>query len=228
MAIICRQYGLLFVMTPRTACTAIGELLLTHYDGTYLPADDVIDSEGNIRIQKKHSTLSELIENSSLSKEEAKSLIKFSAVRNPFDTLVSLYFKQRSKYLPLLADPDSWVNRIGPLYVKNMKYAQTHSFKQWLFRKCRRQMLKRFFGAPASMFRDYTGGMDFVIKYENLQNDLREVFRRAGMATNVCVPVINRTDERKNMEYRSYYTPMAAQAVRLAFAEDLKRYGYEF
>ena len=32
MAIICRKYKLLFIMTPRTACTAIGELLCDHYE----------------------------------------------------------------------------------------------------------------------------------------------------------------------------------------------------
>ena len=44
MAIICRKYKLLFIMTPRTACTAIGELLCDHYDGEFLPGEDILDS----------------------------------------------------------------------------------------------------------------------------------------------------------------------------------------
>jgi hypothetical protein len=104
MAIICRKYGLLFIMTPRTACTAIGELLCKHYGGEFLPPQDILNGNGGIAVQKKHSTLAELIRNDILTPEEADSLLKVAAVRNPFDTLVSLYFKQRYKYQPLLAD----------------------------------------------------------------------------------------------------------------------------
>ena len=53
--------------------------------------------------QKKHSTLSELIKHKILAPEEAKSLLKIATVRNPFDSLASLYFKQKLKYQPLMA-----------------------------------------------------------------------------------------------------------------------------
>src|ERR1043166_3849265 len=125
MAIICREYGLLFIMTPRTACTAVGELLCNHYRGEFLPSEDILDEQGFIAVQKKHSTLTELIRHKILSPAAANSLLKIAAVRNPFDSLVSLYFKQRLKYQPLLADPTSWVNRsLG--YASQMRYAQSH------------------------------------------------------------------------------------------------------
>jgi hypothetical protein len=95
MAIICRKYDLLFIMTPRTASTAIGELLCEYYDGEFLPAEDMLGSLGFISVQKKHSTLSQLFAHKLLSEREAKSLVKVAAVRNPFDSLASLYFKQR-------------------------------------------------------------------------------------------------------------------------------------
>ena len=92
MAIICRKFNLLFIMTPRTACTAIGEFLCEHYSGEFLPAEDILDSRGFISVQKKHSTLAELLAHKLLTAREAKSLLKVAAVRNPFDSLVSLYF----------------------------------------------------------------------------------------------------------------------------------------
>src|SRR5438552_18142637 len=133
MAIICRKYNLLFIMTPRTACTAIGELLCEHYDGEFLPAEDILNSDGLISVQKKHSTLSELIGHKLLTAAEAKSLLKVAAVRNPFDSLVSLYLKQRFKYDSLLEDSQSWVKRI-PGYADSMHYAKTHSFNQWVLK----------------------------------------------------------------------------------------------
>src|SRR5438132_6403465 len=155
MAIICRQYGLLFIMTPRTACTAVGDLLCTHYGGEFIPSEDILDSHGFIAVQKKHSTLPELIKHKVLAPEEAKSLLKIAAVRNPFDSLVSLYFKQRLKYQPLLADSSSWVHR-HPRYAENMRYAQTHSFNAWVFRVSYRKILKRLLGLRASMFAEHT------------------------------------------------------------------------
>lgn len=227
MAIICRQYSLLFIMTPRTACTAVGDLLLRHYGGEYLPAQDILDANGRTRIQQKHNTVPELLKNALLTEKEAASLLKFASVRNPFDSLVSLYVKQRSKYQPLLNDPDSWVNR-SPVYARNMRYAVNHSFNQWLFKKCRKQIIKRLLGVPPSMFCNYTKDVDAVMRYENLAEDLRAVFMRAGIPADVPIPVVNRTNERTGKDYRSYYSRAAALAVRMAFFDDLKRYDYAF
>jgi hypothetical protein len=227
MAIICRKYDLLFIMTPRTACTAIGELLCQDYGGEFLPAEDILDDDGQISVQKKHSTLAELLEHKILHPEEAKSLLKVAAVRNPFDTLVSLYFKQRFKYQPLLADPNSWVNR-SPTYARNMRYAREHSFTRWVFRKCSKQLVQRLLGFPPSMFVDYTKGTNVVMRYESIERDLEHVFRKVGVPPKAGIPLVNRTDERPDRNYRSYYSRAAALAVSVAFRDDFKTYGYSF
>ena len=227
MAIICRKYNLLFIMTPRTACTAIGELLCEHYDGEFLPAEDILDSRGFISVQKKHSTLSQLLAHNLLTLGEAASLLKVAAVRNPFDSLVSLYFKQRLKYQPLLADSSSWVHR-HPRYAENMRYAQTHSFNAWVFRVSYRKILKRLLGLRASMFAEHTLGVDEVIRFETLEEDLRNTFNRAGIAWKADIPKVNPTDERTNRDYQSIYSRPAALAVEFAYSYDLKTYGYRF
>ena len=214
-------------MTPRTACTAIGELLCKHYGGEFLPPQDILNGDGRISVQKKHSTLAELIRNHLLTAEEAGSLLKVATVRNPFDTLVSLYFKQRYKYRPLLDDPNSWVNRY-PTYAKNMRYAQTHSFDAWVLRKCAIQAAKRLRGDPPSMFYNYTEGIDVAMRYETIGDDLRDVFSRAGMPTDVTIPSVNRTEERPTHGYNSFYSRWSMLAVSIAFSDDLRRYGYVF
>jgi hypothetical protein len=227
MAIICRDYNLLFIMTPRTACTAIGELLCKHYGGQFLPAEDILDSNGRIIVQKKHSTLSELIRHKLVTPEESQSLLKITAVRNPFDSLVSVYFKQRFKYRPLLRDPGSWVSR-SPRYGRRMKYAQRHSFNQWFFRISYRRLIRRLLLGRPSMFEDYIDGMDAVLRYESLERDLKDVFRRASIPWKADIPVVNRTEERPNHDYRSFYSPSAAIIARFIYSHDLKRYGYKF
>lgn len=227
MAIICRKYNLLFIMTPRTACTAIGELLCERFGGEFIPSDDILDSRGLILVDKKHSTLSDLIKHKILTVEEARSLLKVAAVRNPFDGLVSLYFKQRLKYQPLLGDPSSWVNRF-PRYAKNMRYARAHSFNRWVLKVSYRKLIKRLLGFRPSMFADHTRGVDVVMRYETIEADLTEVFRKAGMGSRADIPVVNRTDERANSDYRSCYSRLTELAVTLAYSGDLQRYGYRF
>jgi len=214
-------------MTPRTACTAIGELLSKHYGGEFLPAQDILNGNGGIAVQKKHSTLAELIGHHILTAEEAGSLLKVATVRNPFDTLVSLYFKQRYKYRPLLDDPNSWVNR-SPTYAKNMRYAQTHSFNAWVLRKCAIQTAKRLRGDPPSMFRNYMEGIDVAMRYETIRDDLRDVFSKAGMPTDITIPSVNRTEERPAHNYSSLYSRWSRLAVSIAFSDDLRTYGYVF
>jgi hypothetical protein len=214
-------------MTPRTACTAIGDLLCQQFGGEFVPSEDILDSNGRISIQKKHSTLAQLIEHNILAPEEAKSLLKVAAVRNPFDTLVSLYFKQRFKYQPLLSDPTSWVNR-DPTYAKNMRYARTHSFNQWALKKCSKQLVKTLLGCPPSMFADYTKETDVVMRYERIERDLERVFSRVGVNSKAAIPLVNRTAERPDQNYRAYYSRATAIAVSVAFRDDLKTYGYKF
>ena len=227
MAIICRDYKLLFIMTPRTACTAVGDLLCEHYGGQFLPAEDILDSRGHIVVQKKHSTLSELFRRRLLTREEAQWLLRITAVRNPFDSLVSVYFKQRFKYQPLLRDPGSWVNR-SPRYARRMKYAERYSFNGWFFKISYRRLVRRLLLGRPSMFEDYTRGVDVVLRYENLEQDLKDLFRRAGIPWKADLPVVNRTDERTGDDYRSFYSRPATLAARFIYSYDLKTYGYRF
>jgi hypothetical protein len=212
-------------MTPRTACTAIGELLLTQFGGEFIPAKDILDSRRRISVPRKHTTLSQLIQHGLLTVTESESLLKVAAVRNPFDSLVSEYLKKRFKYKPLLSDPSSWINRL-PRYAEDIRYCQTHSFNAWIFRLCSKKIIKILLRNQPSMFADYTEGMDVVMRYESIERDLGEVFKRAGISSKAEIPVVNRTDERNDRDYRSFYSRPAALMVRCAYSYDLKTYGY--
>ena len=227
MAIICKDYNLLFIMTPRTACTAIGDLLCKEYGGEYLPKEDILNSNGHIKLQKKHSTLGELINYGYITKEKANSMIKFATVRNPFDSLVSLYLKKRYKYKPLLQDPNSWVSRT-PRYVKDIHYCQKHSFNQWVLRRSYRKIIKRLLGGNPSMFGAYMKGVDVILRYESISKDLESFFASNGIPTVGKIPEKNRTEERKKKDFKEYYTPFTKWAVGFAYNFDLKTYGYKF
>lgn len=226
MAIICRSYNLLFIMTPRTACTALGELLLKEYGGEYLPKKDILDNKGIFKVQQKHCTLSQLIDNKILSEKDASTLIKFTVVRNPFDSIVSLYIKKKFKYKSLLDEPASWVYKLRD-YAEDMKYAQNHSFNAWIFKNYKRSFSKRFFGFNPSMFGMFTEGMDEIIRFENVQYDFRKLLDKFNISKKVEIPSVNRTSERKK-GYKQYYSSFSRRFIEYVYKVDLKKYGYKF
>ncbi len=228
MAIICRSYNLLFIMTPRTACTAVGSVLCRELGGEYLPENDILDDKGYFRVQSKHNTLTELLENDVMTATEASSLLKFTCVRNPFDSLFSLYTKKRHKYQPLLADPDSWVHKT-PKYVEDMAFCKHHSFNAWIYKHYSRKAVKGVLGmGKSSMFERFVKGVDEVMHFENLQGDFQRVLKRAGVPFELSVPVVNKTLERDREGYRKQYSSVSRKIVEYAFNDDLNRFGYRF
>jgi hypothetical protein len=71
-------------------------------------------------------------------------------------------------------------------------------------------------------------GIDVAMRYETINEDLRDVFGKAGMPADVTIPSVNRTEERPAREYSSFYSRWSRLAVSIAFSDDLRKYGYVF
>jgi hypothetical protein len=214
-------------MTPRTACTAIGKVLRDHLGGEYLPAEDIIDSKGFFRVQKKHCRLKDLLDNKLLSLEEASSLLKFTTIRNPFDSLVSLYVKKKDKYYPLLSDPESWVYRV-PNYVEDMKFCKHHSFNAWIYKSYGRHLIKFVLGrGRTNFYGKFTQGVNEIMRFENLQKDFERILDRAGVKKRLTIPKINITANRQG-DYHRYYSNLSRMMVEFILQNYLRQYGYRF
>ena len=241
MAILSRARGYLFLMAPRTGCTAIGErVLIPMLDGAYLPADDVVGPDGGTVLPKKHTTLQQLLQAGALTAAERRGLLTFTTVRNPFDSLVSQYVKMRSKYVPLLDDPDSFVHRT-PQYLESMRRAADMDFEDWVraryvgrsWRQVTRRSTVRSplrwllsgWAGPRHMYGEFIRDADVVMRYEQLQDDFDAVLARLGVQP-IAIPTWNVTEEKG--DYRSYYTPSARRLVEHVFRPDLDRFGYDF
>ncbi|NEQ64256.1 MAG: hypothetical protein F6K21_01870 [Symploca sp. SIO2D2] len=88
MAIICRKYSLLYLMAPRTGCTAVEEALEKELEGELVPQQDILDENGNFRMHRRHHSLRAMFKHRLLTEEEAAPLLKFSCIRNPYDSLI--------------------------------------------------------------------------------------------------------------------------------------------
>jgi len=226
MALISRKHGFLFIMPPRTGCTAIYTVLTKAVGAERIPAQDILAEDGTIAVPCKHTRLPQLLNAGLITAEERQRLFVFTTVRNPFDSLVSLYGKKAGRYQKLLQDRSSWIYKI-PGFAEDIEYCRTHSFEEWVLRSYWPRWWQRIRGAGRrSMLDRYAAGVDFVMRFETLQRDLDTALAKVG-APRVEVPRINPTDHRPP-DYRPSYSPRARRAVEYTFREDLRKYGYSF
>jgi len=227
MAIHCPKYRLLFIQAPRTGCTAIETLLLERFGGESLPAENILDPDGFIRLQRKHCSIRQLLAEGLIPPSYAEQFTTLTTVRNPYDSLVSLYVKKRDTYQDLLTDPASWVHKVRG-FVEDIEFCRTHSFEEWLTNRYAVGRIERLLGrGHRSLYGRYTDGVEVVMRFERLQQDFEAVMRRLGVDGDVTIPSINPTRKRA-ASYQGYYTPAARQIVEYVFKPELEQYGYSF
>ncbi len=228
------KFNYVFLMTPGTGCTAVGEgALIPSLDGVYFPAQSIVDESGMTLIDRKHGTLSQLKHAGLISDEEARAAFKFTTVRNPFDLLVTRYVRLRAKSLKL-SDPAFVLNRLPGISNAIEIACESPTFCNWVerlylphgIRSRLRRPLARYVRRQ-ELFGRYTTDADFVMRFEHLQRDFDEATRRLGVSTRVLIPRQNVTPGR-DADYRCYYTHRARRIVEAVFQHELERFGYDF
>lgn len=129
-----------------------------------------------------------------------RSYFKFSFERNPWDRQVSWYH-HKTKFRSDITRP---------------------SFDQ--FNKSRRR-------ARIENWELYTIdgniAVDFVGRYENLDNDFATVLNHIGLRGQLALPRINRSN-RGEGGYRHYYTDASRDLIASWYAPEIREFGYEF
>lgn len=227
MAIICRDLGLLFVLTPHTGSSAVGKVLREQLGGRWIPAERVVGRKGNTLVRTKHSTVADLVSNGVLRRSEVDRLHVFTTVRNPFDRLVTAYHKRRDHWGELAADPDSWAND-EERTAAGIRSAADHDFPAWLALHygggpVRRMVVRSGF---APMYRRFTADADTVMRFEVLQTDFDAVLADVGHDP-VVIPSFNTTGTRRG-DYREYYDGTSRRLVERAARWDLRTFDYAF
>lgn len=230
MAVIVRDVGLLFIMVPHTGCTAVGNALIEHLGGAWLPDHSLRDAKGEITLGKKHNTLPQLMEHGLLTPEERLPLLVAGTVRNPFDWLVSQYLR----FLPLKSGDRSGLVTTPTGYTQGDPRYQGESagFEAWLVDRYqprrRRGPLGGLLPARARRQTDWLEGVDAVLRFERLQETFDELLARVGVTQPIPLAVVNETVSRADRDYRHWYTPRSRALAEDVFGSYLERHGYAF
>jgi hypothetical protein len=145
-------------------------------------------------------------------------LFKFAIARNPWDRQVSCYHHFLREQPWLLK-----ANRLGDF----------HDFTRWLLEDAQdyrgpKQVLIAALRRPQFEYLiDLRGAVivDFVGRYESLQDDYQQICQRIGVAA-PALPHKRKAAGRA--DYRSYYVDTTAEMVARHFRADVNHFGYHF
>jgi hypothetical protein len=125
---------------------------------------------------------------------------KFAFVRNPWDRQISQYLYKTKSRMP------------------------RPSLDQFMARK------KRAYVTSYEIYAiDGAVAVDFVGRYQSLDEDFKTALARAGVETKLGIPRSNVTPGRnRDLAYQSYYTPRTRDLVADWYAREIDLFGYEF
>ncbi len=196
------QKRFLFVHIPKTAGNSIQNILRDYSE------DRIVASGGQDGVERfevrsdgrelvKHSTLAEYYRE--LGKETADGLFKFACVRNPWDRMISFWFsphRREAKWDP-------------------------KKFRKFVEKEVR--PLRDYFALPTDAGKPSFGNVDFIIRYEHLNDDFRTVCEKLGIPP-VELPVRNRSERGSAAEY---YDEMLGDFIAETFADEIDYFGYQ-
>lgn len=214
---VSHEYKFIFIHIGRTAGCSIERTLCNNYCGneSQLTMNKWVLYTGSEEFVKKHPKT----QAGHWIPKEIKSFFgekiyneyfKFTVVRNPWQRMLSQFKKTQDK--------------------KNGM-----SFKGWIHKSFvlnDRNMDERFY-KPCKWWID--GGVDYIIKYENLDEDFSKLLDKIGIDDSLKLDKVkmlpgwnNWGDDIDSVNYQDYYDEETKKIIEHNFKEDIEEFGYEF
>lgn len=152
--------------------------------------------------------------------EKCREYFKFSVVRNPWDRLASIYFRE------------SAFNKNYDIYLQS--YSKQTSFHYFASYSTFREAILSLGSQKISQYSklsDEKGNMimDYVGRFENLQQSADEIAAQLGMNGKVGHPVLpGLAFDPTRKPYWEYYDEETMEIVAQACKQDIEYFGYEF
>lgn len=222
MAVISHKYKFIYALAPRTASTATANYLIKKFNAEWIPSENLLDNN-IIKVDKKHCTFTDLIDFNIVEKHIIRKYLTFVTVRNPFESLYSAWYKKKFTYVKLLDDKNSFIYK-KPGFLKDMLYIKDHEFSDWIvsnYKHLAEDNTKRHINGA------YLNYAERILKFERLNEDLRQVIEDNNIPYPGDIPIINKT-EGKPSNYREFYTSEAREIIEKTYFLDLKEFSYCF
>ncbi|NVM35927.1 MAG: sulfotransferase family 2 domain-containing protein [Candidatus Lokiarchaeota archaeon] len=157
-------------------------------------------------------------------KDEFENRFKYTIVRNPWDRMVSVfhYYKHNWK-------------KEGHKHISDKL---PKDFKTYVLNYCKKGVdgpISEAFDYPEinqiNWITDEDGKLlvDYIIRFENLEQDTKEMFKKIGFANyeNISIPLIRKSNNRLE-DYREHYDEETKEIIKDFCDADINYFKYEF
>jgi len=233
---ICHHYKTIFIHLPKNAGQSIEHVFLNLLNLTWKTRAPLLLRPNDVPElgppALAHLKAHEYVLYNYLTQEQFNTYFKFTFVRNPWDRMISIY-----KYLG---------------YSK--KYEFNH-FLKGVFLKEQWADNYWFVGPQSEFLYDNNSELkvDFIGRFENLQNDFNQICREIGMPI-IKIPYVNKSEEKKVRvktspvglakyllkykykresipafkSYQEYYDEESKELIAKLYKTDIELFGYQF
>jgi len=209
--VISDEHKYVFIEHSRSASTAIARELVRKYGGR--------------RILFKHASYDDF---TAYANDEQKKYFTFSGLRHPMDIVVSHYTKLRSDHKGRQSNR-KW-NRKGK---GKLRVYFNKSINSVLYRDIVRrdatfpQFFRKFYYLP---FTDWSmvshHKLDFIIRFENLQDDFSELLQKLNLKQKREMRVVN-PSEGKAKDFAAYYDDSCIKRAKFVFGPYCQHWEYK-
>lgn len=229
--IISHSHKFIFIKSEKTAGTSL-EAALSGYcsgDDIVVPINDFRHNRNekgefihqSMNADEEYRRIGQHVEAQTIrrkvSDEVWNDYFKFSIIRNPWDRTVSdFYWKRRQD--PAINPRKRFYHHLG---VPFNELAQIRKLFAEFVRSDDLENNDRFYILDDRLC------VDFVIRYENLSEDVREVCNRIGLPS-IELPHLKTGFRQKRHHYSEYFDEESKAIVAEKHKNDIRLFGYEF
>ena len=146
-----------------------------------------------------------------VSKIDWDSFFKFTIVRNPWDTLVSLYWMNK-----IPENGNNFTDWLLNYSVNKADYATSQSFYRMSI-----EIQENYYFNKGEKIADY------YLRFENLESDYKKLCKKIGIPYRK-LPKIHTNFRIDKRRYSDYYNDEGIEFVRKMFPQTISEFGYEF
>jgi len=203
----------IFLHIPRTGGNCLLKCLIEHETSHKLPYK-LSNRNKKGDIIEEHLTLDEIEKYANINLDN---YIKFTFVRNPFDKLLSFYLCWvNNRQINRNSNKMNFDEYIQ--YVKNI--VSNRIYLNYTKRIDKNNNDISHFIPQHEMIGNHK--MDFIGRFENYENDIKKLEKVIGLdLSNIYI-------SKNKVNYRDYYNDKNRKIIEELYAEDFKRFNYQF
>lgn len=207
--LISSRHKFIFFHVPKAAGSSITEALQKYSDypfaRLYHYMYDIFGQKPGINLYYRHIKPREL--RTLMNAEKFDSYFKFAFVRNPWDWHVSqFHYHKQSK---------------NAYFHRQLRSMNFEEYVEWAV-----SHIEEANADQSDFLTDAHGKIlvDFIGKFENIENDFNEVRKKIGIQLNMK----HKNPSSRKEKFQDYYSEKTKQLIAEAFAEDISRFNYAF